>query len=117
MAGVSELVTLTAEHLADFSIPDLPGDEWFGAAAVDADGRTLGVGVIFNERGRAWALVAGKVPRMAHRLALRVLSDCAEVGLEVWAECDPEIAGAEKWMRRLGFVSVGNGEWKRGRSG
>lgn len=112
---MTRLVPLEQRHLDDFSIEDTEGVAWFGIAHEAPDGRTLAIGVIWlHECGRVFSMVAGPVPRLAHRAALRLLAICREAGLEVWAECDPQIAGAERWLRRLGFEKQSNGDWKRG---
>lgn len=108
------LVPLEQRHLDAFSIEDTDGVTWFGMANEGPDGETLGIGVVWlHECGRVFAMTAGPVPAMAHRAALKMLAICREAGLEVWAECDPEIAGADRWLRRLGFKLQSNGDWKR----
>jgi hypothetical protein len=52
----------------------------------------------YDSRGRISAFVM-------HRIALRLLKVLRDIGeTAVWADCDRNIPGAEKWLRRLGFT-------------
>lgn len=68
----------------------------------------LGIGgVFFGTDGRWWATFA-RAPGIRSRLtaqhAARTILDAAgEAGLTVHAMADDSIAGAEFWLRRLGF--------------
>ncbi len=89
-----------------------PPDEWFGVTA-ERDGVLLGMGsVVWDRWGRPWLLFNRGVPDVPaiamHRLARWVMRDLRQTFREeeVFAFCDEKIAGAEKWLRRLGFEPV-----------
>ena len=54
----------------------------------------------------------GVSPFLMHRLAKRTIAHLRSVGVEhLYAECSDSILGAEKWLRRLGFVRDGK-SWR-----
>ncbi len=85
-----------------------PPDEWFGVTA-ERDGVLLGMGsVVWDKWGRAWLFFnrgQGASALAMHRLALWVMRDLQTTFREttVFAFCDETIAGADKWLQRLGF--------------
>lgn len=86
-----------------------PPDEWYGVLG-ERDGVVLGMGnVTWDQWGRPWLFFNRAVPDVPaiamHRLARWVMNDLRTAFGEttVHAFCDTNIAGAEKWLRRLGF--------------
>lgn len=86
-----------------------PPEEWFGVTA-ERDDVLLGMGsVVWDKWGRPWLFfnrAKVNVPAITmHRLAKWVMRDLRRTFDEtfVLSFCDEKIAGAEKWLRRLGF--------------
>jgi hypothetical protein len=104
------IVPLEPGHFTPFGVvyPDAIG--W---ARLDPYGATEAIGgVAVGADGKVWAFVGGPAKAVDHRRAVETLRHLAAVGIdEIWADCDDRIAGAEKWMRRLGFEQS-EGAWR-----
>lgn len=77
--------------------------------AAERDGELLATGsVTWDRYGRAWGWFnrRGRVaPSTMHRCALEMLGMLRRVGEpEIYMICNLAIPGAEKWVKRLGFV-------------
>lgn len=88
----------------------IPAPEVWTALALERDGLILGIaGVIYSEDGLAVGFLDSKValPRSVHRSALRFLDVMRSVGEKrIITYCDNSIAGAAKWLERLGFMKT-----------
>jgi hypothetical protein len=101
---------VTRADIREYAGQDIP--EWcvaFGGYAAEQAGAVVALGlVILDSHGRIWGGFESKVPlspvRM-HRSARKVLARLRDAGESVMhAHCSQSIPGAEKWLRRLGFV-------------
>jgi hypothetical protein len=82
--------------------------DWWGEV-VEQDGQLIGIGIISrDEYGRLWAWVDTRGPISAfliHRAVSGWIAGLKTHGaLAVHAYCSDRIAGAERWLRRLGFA-------------
>jgi hypothetical protein len=89
--------------------------EWVAYVA-EHEGKPIALGTIFWDKwGRVWGAFDNKEgvsPFLMHRLAKRTITHLRSVGVEhLYAECSDSILGAEKWLRRLGFVRDGK-SWR-----
>ena len=111
------------DFLAFFGRPP-PTEIWFAVAACRGD-ELVAIGSVFwfwNARSasnhvlQAWAYIDEKEPMPAvvkHRIALRALAILrAEGETAIYSCCNSSIDGAERWLRRLGFLPAP--EWAIG---
>jgi len=103
LAGVNEYCAFSGETAP----AEWPGIKPFVLLA-ERDGEPVAIGAVsWDQYGRAWGEFGCKEKVSAalmHRTALHVLRMLREVGEPViYAFCDKQIEGAEKWLRRLGF--------------
>lgn len=91
----------------------MPPAEWCIAESVgyaaERNGELVALGIVtWDHFGRAWGWFDTReaLPAlMLHRKAKAMLAVLRAVGEPViYAGCDYTIAGAEKWLRRLGFI-------------
>lgn len=87
-----------------------PPEIWFGLMAIEGE-EIVGMGIVrHDEYGRAWGSLTLRkrlLPLLMHRTALRVLAALSEAEEPcILTFCDTAIAGAEKWLQRLGFLPV-----------
>src|SRR6185437_6531379 len=82
--------------------------EWWGEV-VEHEGELIGIGVISrDEYGRLWAWVDVRGPIsgfLIHRAVTAWVTGLRKNGAPaLYAYCSDRIAGAERWLRRLGFA-------------
>lgn len=98
-----------------------------GYVARDEAGGMQGIGVVALIEGRMDGFAIGcfhitekfrlhPSSRWVHRKALFVIDTMLLMTPRIYATADPEIPGAERWLRRLGFEPHGEDEWLRSRN-
>lgn len=111
------MVPLEPEHVRAINgDPAVLLDEESLVGWAELDGETVtGFGAVCCIDGVAVAVVHGAVRPWHHRYAVELLRLLDEEGVAlVFAQPDPEIPGADRWMRRLGFEPTEQEVWVRG---
>jgi hypothetical protein len=100
---------LTGEHFVEIGLGYAPADV-AGFALRDENGVLHAMGGLWFVDRRAVATFWAKSPPKprVHRLAIKIVRAAVQAGVtEIWAEEDPRIPNARKWLERFGFERAG----------